>query len=107
LKINNIFGSKETVLIEAAVERSEQDLIKDRWCRSWITRWAVIEAKLMLAETRGKFGTLPAVGGSLQLNAADLRSSADAERDKLIADIDDYIVNNVEEYGAGAIIAIG
>ena len=38
---------------------SEQDLLTDRFTSRWIERWALAESRMMLAEIRGKYATLP------------------------------------------------
>ena len=95
------------VCIEAAIERSEQDLLVDRTTRTWLRRWALATARLILAETRGKFSTLPGAGGSVTLNASDLRQSAKEEMEACISDIDNGLVDNFDEYGSGAAVVFG
>lgn len=91
--------SERLVLVDAAVERTEQEIIQDRICRPWIRRWATAEAMMMLANTRGKFSTLPGAGGSVSLNATDLRVQATADKEICMQEIADYVVDTPETWG--------
>jgi hypothetical protein len=95
------------VLIEAATERTEQDIIADRWCRPWIRKFASAQARMMLAETRGKYSTLPGAGGAVTLNASDLRQKATEDIQACMDEIDNYQVDRPEEYGLGAQMVLG
>lgn len=107
LSIFKEFYRKERVLMEVAVERTEQAMIKDRYLKSWIEKYAMVMCRLMLADIRGKYGSLPGAGGGVTLNAGELAARADVELQDLYQQIDDHIVNNPEEYGAGATVIIG
>ena len=99
--------SERMVCIEATTERTEQDLLTDRYTRPWIRRYSLATARLILAETRGKFSTLPGASGSVTLNASDLRQAATAEIELLMAEIDDAVVEKLDEYGMGAQFVFG
>lgn len=108
LFINHRFPMAERmVCIEATVERTEQDLMSDRYVRSWIRRYASAMARMMLAEIRGKYAALPGAGGGITLNAGDLRQQAQTMIEGCIAEIDDYIVDGPDEYGMGASFTFG
>lgn len=95
------------VLIEAATERTEQDIISDRWCRPWLRKYASAQARLMLAEIRGKYSTLPGAGGGVTLNASDLRQKATEDIQACMDEIDNYQVDKPEDYGLGAQFVLG
>lgn len=95
------------VLIEAASERTEQDIMSDRYARTWIRNYASAVCRLMLAEIRGKFSTLPGAGGSVSLNSADLRQTANEIIERCLQEIDDYIANKPDEFGVGTEIVFG
>ena len=107
LDIYSSFARPERVMMDCAIERTEQDLLRDRFAKSWIERYALSECMLMLAQIRGKYSTLPGAGGGVSLNAQDLMSMANAYREELIAQIDDYVVNDPETYGMGTTFIIG
>lgn len=99
--------SEPYVTLECSVERTEQDLMVDRYARPWIRRYAIAESKLMLAEIRGKFGSLPGAGGSITLNASELRSSAKEEMDACLAEIFDFIADDPGQYGMASTFCFG
>ena len=100
LHMHNRFPfSERQVAIEATVERTEQDLLVDRYTRVWLRRYALATVRLMLAETRGKFASLPGAGGSITLNAAELRQAAATEIEACLMEIEQYIADKPEEYG--------
>lgn len=99
--------NERMVLIECSTERYEQEIITDRWCRSWIRRYAAATAREILAEIRGKFSTLPGAGGGVTLNAADLRTAAQTMKDALMKEIDDYVADKPEDYGMGSQFILG
>lgn len=107
LFIEQAVTRQERVLLDVAVERTEQDLLKDRWTKSWISRRAEAEMLIYLSRIRGKYSTLPGAGGGVALNAADLYSQAQEQIDHCHQQLDDYIANMPEEYGMGAHFVMG
>jgi len=101
------FYKEERVLIEVVVERTEQNLMKDRYLKSWIEKYAMVQCRINLAEIRGKYAGLPGSGGGVSLNAAELSARADADLIDLYEQIDDYVANNPEEYGMGSTFVLG
>jgi len=51
--------------------------------KQWIRKYALAIAKGMLAQVRGKFGAIPIPGDSVTLNASDLASQAENEKNSL------------------------
>ena len=99
--------SERMVCIEATTERTEQDLLTDRYVRAWMRRYCLATARLILAETRGKFSTLPGASGSVTLNANELRQASQQEIETCIQEIEDYVVDKPDEYGMGAQFVFG
>ena len=97
----------ERILMDCAVERTEQQLLKDRWCKTWIEKYALSQSRYMLAEIRGKFGSLPGAGGGVSLNAADLITRADQDMQDLYQQLDDFVASRVEDWGMGTTFVIG
>lgn len=95
------------VSVECSVERSEQDLMTDRYARPWLRRYTAAVCRLMLSEIRGKFSTLPGANGGITLNADALRMAAKEEMDACLAEIDDYIADRPEEYGMWSTMCFG
>lgn len=107
LWLHQVFSHRETAVMDVAVERTIQDLLTDRFTKRWIERYALAHARMTLAEIRGKFSTLPGAGGNISLNAADLMTKANEEMEKLQAEIDNYVVSSVEEFGQHCEFIIG
>lgn len=99
--------AEKMILLEVAVERTEQDIINDRYLRPWIRRFAAAQARLILAEIRGKYSTLPGAGGSVTLNASDLRADAEKQIQQCLDDLDAYVSELPEEYGMGTQFLLG
>lgn len=102
-----IHHEKERVLVDCTVERTEQDLMTDRWVRHWIFRYALAQSRYMLAEVRGKYATLPGAGGGVALNAGELQARADAEFETCEQELADFIVDNIEDFGIEGHLIIG
>lgn len=107
LDLLQTFGTKEKVLVDAVVERTEQEMFRDRWTKSWIEKYALATARMILAEIRGKYASLPGAGGGVSLNAAELVTSAERDIADCLQQLDDFIVNNVEDYGMATQFVIG
>lgn len=99
--------SERMVCIEASTERTEQDLLTDRYTRAWIRRYSLATARLILAETRGKFSSLPGASGAVTLNAAELRQAAKDEIEACLLEIEEYVVDKPDEYGIGCQFTFG
>lgn len=107
LDIFQVFTRPERILVDAMIERTEQELMNDRWTKNWIERWALAQAQLTLSEIRGKFATLPGAGGGVSLNAADLEEKARFNMEQCFQDLDNFVVNNIENLGIGSELIIG
>ena len=55
--------------------------------KQWIRKYALAIAKDMLAQVRGKFGSIPIPGDSVSLNAESLATQAKAEKDALTEEL--------------------
>ena len=75
--------------------------------KTWIENWAMSEAKIMLGDMRGKYGSLPGAGGSITLNADALKADAAALQERLLRELDDYNASDIETWGLGGSIARG
>ena len=107
LWLHQVFSQNEMAIMDVAVERTEQELLVDRFTSRWIEQYTLAYSKKMLAQIRGKYASLPGAGGGVSLNASDLQAQADAEMEELISQIDNYQVNNVEEFGQHCEFIIG
>jgi hypothetical protein len=97
----------EKILVDATIERTEQDLLTDRMTKNWIEEWALTEAKIMLGEKRGKYTSLPGAGGAISLNAESLKAEAIAKQDLLRKELEDFIASDIETWGLGVMMVKG
>lgn len=104
LSIFKNFFKPERVLMEVSMEKLEQDIIKDRYARQWIQGYAKAQCRMILAEIRGKYGSLPGAGGGVSLNSAEMSAKADMEMANLLQELDDYIANDPENYSGSVVI---
>jgi len=103
----NSFTRNERVLLDCMIERTEQDLLKDRFIKTWIERYALSEAMMMLSHIRGKFASLPGAGGGISLNAGELIATAQSYREELLNQIDEFIVDTPEDVGQYSTFILG
>ncbi len=107
LDIYQSFTRPERMLMDCQIERTEQQLLKDRYVKTWIERYAISQCQFMLAEIRGKYGSLPGAGGGISLNATELQSKAETTRLELLQQLDDYLVQDLENVGMLGTFTIG
>ena len=86
--------AQENVLIEVSMEKTEQELLQDRWLVQWIQQWAEAEAMLMQGRIRSKYPSLPGPGGGLSLNGTDLIADAQRLQEDCLRQIMDMEVGN-------------
>jgi hypothetical protein len=107
LGIYNRVTRKERVLVDAFIERTEQDLLVDRHTALWLQRWALAEAKMILSHGRGKFQSLPGPNGTTVLNNSDLKQEAQDEMTKLREQLEDGSMQNFTGIGLRAHLILG
>jgi len=107
LSLFNSFTRPERILLDCTVERTEQDLLTDRYIKTWIERYALSEAMMMLSHIRGKFASLPGAGGGISLNASELITIAQSYREELLNQIDEFIVDTPEDVGQYSTFILG
>jgi hypothetical protein len=61
--------------------------------KQWIRKYALALTKGMLSQVRGKFGAVPLPGDQVVLNASELASQAQAEKDSLKAELKELLDN--------------
>lgn len=99
--------ARERVLLDTFIERTEQDLMKNRDVKEWVKKWALAEAKLMLSQVRGKFQTLPGPQGSTTLNSQELITQAETAMAELKDELEDPAMQNLNEAGGGSHFIMG
>lgn len=94
LQILRQLNTDEKILLECSMERTEQDLLTDRWAKQWIQHWAHSECVEQLGFIRSKFGNLPGAGGGVTLNGSELLGIASEMQLEGLRQISDYEVGN-------------
>lgn len=94
LTITRKVARHEKIIIECTIERTEQELLLDRWCKQFIQNWALAECKMMLGVIRSRFSSgTPGAAGTITQNGELLMSEARQDMTELKQELLDY------EYG--------
>lgn len=91
-KILRKLYKEEKVVLECFMERSEQELLTDRWSKNWIRDWALAKCWEMLGMSRTKYATLPGAGGGLSLNGDMLLQKSETMYLELQRQMNDFEV---------------
>lgn len=91
IKLMRRMRADELVLLHVFLERSDDQLLTDRYLKSWVRDYAKAYCKKMLGEARSKFSQLPGGGGAVTLNGIEMKTEADAEMEKLEIDLLNYL----------------
>lgn len=94
----------ERVVLEVAMERTEQELLLDRWAKQWLQGWALAEVKEMLGMIRSKYSSVPGPNGGLTLNGDMLLSEARIDFEDLLRQITDFEVGNNGHFGNSSVL---
>lgn len=87
-------NAQERILVEATCERTEQELLVDRYATQWIQGWAMSEAKSYLGQIRSKYANLPGAGGGITMNGSELLQEAREDQLELLRQVSDFEVGN-------------
>lgn len=104
LMLQQTIRNKERILAEVELEKTEQELIRDRVLRNWVKKYTLGKSMLILAQPRGKFASLAGAGGGVSLNAADLQTQGQQLIDECNSDIDNGIIGSMDQYGSSLIM---
>lgn len=81
---------QEKVILEVQLERTEQEILVDRWAKQFIQNWALAEAKMQLGMIRSRYSSgTPGAAGTINQNGELLISEARQDmtelKDELLA----------------------
>ncbi len=79
--------AEEDLLLMCYNYRPDSELLKDYLAKQWIKDYTLAKCKYMLGEARSKFATIAGPQGGSSLNGDALKAEAQAEIDKLEADV--------------------
>lgn len=97
LFLQRIIRTHEKVVLEVELERSEQELLLDRWCKQFLQNWALAECKEYLGMIRSKYSSgTPGPAGTITLNGETLLSEARQDFTELKQALLDWEYQNAE-----------
>ncbi len=97
LFLKRAIRQNEKVVLEVELERSEQELMSDRWCKQFIQNWALAECKEYLGLIRSKYSSgTPGPAGTITLNGDTLLAEARQDFTELKQALLDYEYQNAE-----------
>jgi hypothetical protein len=94
LVIHRHIPRHERVVMECVMERTEQELLLDRWCKQWLQGWALAELKETLGLIRSKYSSVAGPNGGVTLNGDMLLSEARLDFEDLQRQLLDHEVGN-------------
>ena len=80
-------AASEELLLYAYNYRPDDQLLEDYLAKQWIKDYTLASCKYMLGEARSKFATIAGPAGGSTLNGDALKAEAQAEIEKLEADV--------------------
>jgi hypothetical protein len=98
LTITRHIKSKETILMQVYMARSEEEIIADTYARPWIRDYTMAQCMLMMAHPRGKFASMVGPQGGTTMNADALKAEAEAILDRLEKEVSTQ-VEQAEGFG--------
>lgn len=106
LFLKRAIRQNEKVVLEVELERSEQELMVDRWCKQFIQNWALAECKEYLGLIRSKFSSgTPGPAGTISLNGETLLAEARQDFTELKQALLDYEHQNAEHGNVAFLLA--
>jgi len=87
--------AEEELLLYCYNYRPNEQLLDDYLAKQWIKDYTLAACKYMLGEARSKFATIAGPQGGSQLNGDTLKSEAQAEMEKLEAEVSMQIPGGV------------
>lgn len=97
LFLKRAIRTNERLLLEVEMERSEQELLLDRWCKQFLQNWGLAECKKVLGLIRSKYSSgTPGPAGTITLNGETLLAEARQDFAELKQSLLDYENQNSE-----------
>lgn len=97
LTIHRRIHRPEKVILEVELERTEQELLLDRYCKQWLQGWALAECKETLGLIRSKYSSgTPGPAGTITLNGETLLAEARQDFTELREQLLNYEAQNAE-----------
>ena len=87
--------TEEELLLYCYNYRPDSELLKDYLAKQWIKDYTLASCKFMLGEARSKFATIAGPQGGSALNGDALKAEAQAEMEKLEAEVISQVAGGV------------
>jgi hypothetical protein len=94
LMIPRRMPASETVALHVHNYKPDNILLGDIYIKPWLRDYALAEAKMMLGQAREKFASIAGPQGGTQLNGASLKAEAQAEKEKLLEELKNFVDNS-------------
>lgn len=105
LTLKRSIRQHEKVVLEVELERTEQELMQDRWCKQFIQNWALAETKEYLGMIRSKYSSgTPGPAGTITLNGDTLLAESRQDFAELKEALLNYEYQNSEHGLLGVLI---
>lgn len=89
--IRNPAGTGEVVLLWTYQLKPEITLLSNMQIKQWFRDYLTASCKMIIGEAREKFASIAGPIGGTALNGASLKSEAQAQQDRLIEDLKNYV----------------
>jgi hypothetical protein len=97
LTLKRAIRQDEKIVLEVECERSEQELLLDRWCKQFLQNWALAECKEYLGMIRSKYSSgTPGANGTITLNGDTLLAESRQDFTELKEALLNYEYQNAE-----------
>ena len=90
--------SDEEVMLWVYNTRPDSAILTDTYASIWIKDYTLANCKMMLGQAREKFGQIAGPQGGTQLNGAALKQEAQADIERLTAELVNYVPGTVAGY---------
>lgn len=104
LRIFKYMKQEEYVLLECMVEKTEQEIILDRYSTRFIQNWALAECKIMLGTIRSKFGSQAGPNGGMTLNGSELIQQGNEDQRELLESLYNFERGNASDIGSWSLM---
>ena len=78
--------------------RPDSAILADTYASIWIKDYTLANCKMMLGQAREKFASIAGPQGGTQLNGAALKQEAQADIERLTAELVNYVPGTVAGY---------
>jgi len=85
------FAQGEQILIQTYNFRPDWVLLQDIYAKQWLRDYTLAVSKQILGEARSKFQSIAGPGSPIQMNGADLKSSAKEDFERLDKELDTLV----------------